>query len=132
MPWPYRIILKLSDDDTIRRRELLDAYGHFAQLSILLIPLLIQLSYGLQLILRSVSRPSAHKPTKARLSPSPVNGFVSQRSKSSTSSAIAKLKWRLGDGVGPGWGTWGQWLGSLMWTSWLLVLITKDTGDGES
>ena len=97
MQWPYRIILKLTDDEARQRRELLDTYGHFAQLSVLLIPLLIQITYGLQLIGRRALQSGSPKPTKARLSPGLANGHSREQVVRAELTALSKLRWQLGD-----------------------------------
>ena len=57
MAWPYSLNVNLSEEQQANRRRLLDAYGQFAQLSVLLLPLFYQLSLAIRLIAgRSLAR----------------------------------------------------------------------------
>lgn len=130
MGFPYHFVT-LNEDQTSRRRQLLDDYGHFAQLSVLLIPLFLHLSLGLSFILETTWRRPGAEPKKQRQSPMTSDHkdrhFVAHQS----GLSLAKIRWRLGNEIAPGWGTWNHWLFGITWTLWLLLLVVKDTGDGK-
>ena len=130
MHFPYHFV-SLSEEQNTRRRELLTAYGQFAQLSILLIPLLLQISQGLRLIFRNLLLQSNAPRTKERQSPAPVPRKVFDGLAPSARFGWPKLQWTLGSEVAQGWGSFNQWIFAAAWGIWLLALILKDTGDGS-
>ena len=143
-----------------RRRQLLDAYGQFAQLSAIILPLfLFLLSSLVRFLFQSfwlrrgdgytALRPSrSHHPRKKlRQSPhvatfsdhevadSPTVELRGKKVKEkSPSTSIthwwARFQWALDETVAPGWGTWREWSVAAVWTVWLLVLTVENTGDG--
>lgn len=144
-----------------RRRQLLDAYGQFAQLSAIVLPLFLFLLFSLVRFLSNniqlrrrdgyaalqSSRPH-HPRKKLRQSPrvatfadhevadnaaAEVRGNKSKEKSLSVSiqNWWARFRWALGEPVAPGWGTWQEWSVAALWTAWLLVLVVKNTGDGE-
>jgi hypothetical protein len=129
MGWPYHFV-SLDDWQQVRRRQLLDSYGQFAQFSILLLPLIYQLSLGVQLLFGRLQRRHDYEPVKEHQSPV-VSGFR-QPAIDGTGNALAKLRWALDEPVAQGWETRKEWLTILVWGAWLLLLVLKDTGDGES
>ena len=129
MGWPYHFV-SLDDGQQVRRRQLLDSYGQFAQFSILLLPLIYQLSLGVRLLFERLQRRHVYKPVKEHQSPV-ASGFK-QSAIDGTGNAWAKLRWALDEPVAQGWETRKEWLAILVWGAWLLLLVLKDTGDGES
>lgn len=127
MHYPYHFVA-LNDDQTARRRHLLDGYAQFAQLSILLVPLIFYLSRGIQLLLSKLSR--QHGLQGAKEHGSPVVAKFNRPAASSSRNVLARLRWALEDEVVEGWGTRQEWLVAGMWAMWLLLLAVKDTGDG--
>ena len=126
MEWPYSLSVTLSKEQEANRRHLLDAYGQFAQLSVLLLPLLYQLFVALWLLSGRILKRPPHLAKEHR---SPT---VSSRENSNPSFANGgwkRLKWVLNNEIAPGWGTWQQLLLAFFWASWLLLLAIKDTGD---
>lgn len=127
MDYPYHFV-SLDEDQTQRRRHLLNSYGHFAQLSVLLLPLIYQLSLAIRLIIGRFQLLSSRKGLKDHQSPV-VSRF--KKPDASTSKASArKLSWFLDGEIVQGWGTRQEWLIAGLWTMWLLILVIKDTGDG--
>ena len=129
MGWPYHFV-SLDDEQQARRRQLLDSYGQFAQLSILLLPLLYQLGLGVRLLVRRLRWRSVYQPVKEHQSPV-ASGFE-QATIGGKGNLWARIRWVLDAQVAKGWGTKKEWLAVVVWGSWLLLLVLKDTGDGES
>ena len=128
MGYPYHFV-DLSDEQSARRRHLLDSYGQFAQLSILLVPLIYYLILGLRLIASRVWRHQRYEPVKQHASPT-ISKFVQNRVDVG-GSRWARIQWALGEEVSDGWGTRQEWLIAGLWAVWLGVLATRDTGDGK-
>ncbi len=128
MGFPYYFVA-LDGEQESRRRELLDRYAQSAQLSILLLPLIYQLSYGLWLLVGRSKSQREFQPGKQYQSP-----IVSNRispAKTLPSSSWHRVRWALNEEFVEGWGTRQEWLIATLWTGWLLVLTVKDTGDGK-
>ncbi|MCJ1432208.1 hypothetical protein MMC27_001564 [Xylographa pallens] len=53
-----------------------------------------------------------------------VEGFLSP-----IIEATRKIMWLLDDSIWPGWGTWKEAVFGVLWGSWLLALVLRDTGD---
>lgn len=130
MGYPYHFI-SLSPSQETRRRELLNSYGQFAQLSILLLPLLYQLSLGFRLLLSRLWRGKGYGVVKGHQSPV-VPGSKGGNGERAGVGLWARLRWVMDEEIGEGWGTRGLWLAAGVWGSWLVLLAVKDTGDGES
>lgn len=126
MHFPYHFV-GLDEEQEARRRQLLDGYGQFAQLSILLLPLIYQLSLGIHLLANRVKGSYGFQLVKEHGSPV-VSGFP-QPSQVIPSRIWAKLRWLLDDMPIHGYGTVQHWLFASLWALWLLLLATKDTGD---
>lgn len=129
MGLPYHFV-SLDEEQQVRRRQLLDSYGHFAQLSILLLPLIYQLGLGVRLLIGRLQRRNTYQPVKEHQSPV-ASGFK-QPAIGGTGNVWAKLRWALDEPVAEGWGTRKEWFAVGLWGAWLLLLVVKDTGDGES
>ena len=126
MGFPYHFV-NLNDEQNLRRRQLLDGYGQFAQLSILLLPLVYQVSLGIRLL---ISRTWPLKASQAvKQHQSPVVSSFKQPTRRVSTSLLAQIRWFLDEEVLVGWNTRQQWLVAILWTLWLLVLVFKDTGD---
>ena len=128
MMYPYRFFIP-SDEQNAQRRHLLDTYGQFAQLSILLLPLLYYLSHGIQFLATTIRIPTGYQPVKEHQSPV-ISRFEQPPTIGSPGSLWARLKWALDDEVVEGWGTRKEWLITGGWGLWLLLLVVRDTGDG--
>ena len=120
--------VSLNQAQTERRRQLLDNYGQFAQISALVIPLLaFQASFAVRFLvrkLRSSGKVKEHQSPRVSDFPKPVAV--------SSSSYWSRLRWTLDEQIVQGWGTRLEWVIGAVWTTWLLLLVVKDTGDGAS
>ena len=126
MGFPYHFV-NLNDEQNLRRRQLLDGYGQFAQLSILLLPLIYQLCLGVHLL---ISRTWSAKPQAAvKEHQSPVVSSFKKPDRRRSSNLLARVRWFLDEEVLEGWNTRLEWLVAGLWTGWLLVLVFRDTGD---
>ena len=126
MSWPYHL-LDLSDEEKHLRRERLDRYGVYAQLSSL-IPIL-----GYQLYSLGIWVYSERQKSQVAYSEIPSSPITKQARRSS--SGTIKKKWRsttwwLEEEVGKGWGLRSHWIAFGAWTSWLLFLCVHQTGEG--
>ena len=127
MGWPYSLSVSLSEEQQANRRRLLDAYGQFAQLSVLLLPLFYQLSLAIRIITSRIAVKSPPEIVKERRSP--VATLRRQQNDLSSKGGWQWLRWWSEGEIVPGWGTCQHWLLALLWASWLLVLAVKDTED---
>ncbi|KAL9137918.1 MAG: hypothetical protein Q9175_000873 [Cornicularia normoerica] len=126
MRFPYHFVT-LNDEQNLRRRQLLDGYGQFAQLSILLLPLIYQLCLGMYLLL---SRLWPLKPPQAvKEHRSPVISSFKQPATGYPKNVSARIRWFLDEEVLEGWNTRQEWLVTGLWAMWLLGLVFRDTGD---
>ena len=125
MGFPYHFV-KLNDEQDLRRRQLLDGYGQFAQLSILLLPLTYQLCLGLHLL---ITRSWFASPQAVKEHQSPVVSSFKKSDRRLSTKLLARVRWFLDEEVLEGWNTRGVWLVASLWTAWLLLLVFKDTGD---
>lgn len=125
MGFPYHFVT-LDDEQDLRRRQLLDGYGRFAQFSILLLPLIYQLCLGMRLL---ISRIWTSKPQAAKEHQSPVVSGFKQPARGHSAILLARSRWFLGGEIVEGWGTRQEWLIAGLWAMWLLVLVFKDTDD---
>jgi len=126
MRFPYHFV-SLDGEQELRRRQLLDGYGQFAQLSILLLPLIYQLSIGVRLLFGRIKGSNGYQPVKERSSP--VISRFKQPLATSPKDTFSRLRWLLDEEPLRGYGTLQHWLLATLWTFWLLLLATKDTGD---
>jgi hypothetical protein len=127
MGWPYHLV-DLSHEQKLQRRELLDRYGVFAQLSAL-IPIL-----GYQLYRLGVWVYSERQRAKIAYSEVPSSPISKQRRLSTSGTIVRKwrsVQWWLSSEVAPGWGVRGRVLAGGLWTLWLLFLCSHKTGDGR-
>jgi hypothetical protein len=157
MAFPYHFPSN-SPAQSSRRRQLLDAYGQFAQISTIMLPLFcFQISFIVRFLLKklrlrqnkygySTLRPSSSRPPRQKVRQSPrVATFSSQQAGSDAveeeemkgkklSGSIGRwwtrFRWALDGPVATGWGTWREWSIAASWTAWLMLLVIKDTGDG--
>ncbi len=124
MGLPYHFV-SLNDEQDLRRRQLLDGYGRFAQLSILLLPLIYQLCLGIRLL---TSRRWTSNTQALKEHQSPVVSSFKRPTRGYTTNILARIRWFLDGELLEGWNTRQEWLIAGLWTIWLLVLVFKDTG----
>lgn len=125
MGFPYQFV-NLNNEQDLRRRQLLDGYGQFAQLSILLLPLMYQLCLGMRLL---ISRNWSANPQAVKEHQSPVISSFKQPTRGYVRNPLARVRWYLDEEFVEGWNTRQEWLIAGIWTTWLLVLVFKNTGD---
>jgi hypothetical protein len=130
MGWPYRFV-DLTDDEKHHRRYLLDWYGTFAQVSVLL-PLLVIQAYFLTARFgkRWHDQSDREVPSSPRLKYSKLRRKLNVRS---VKAAFRRLNWWSGeslDVLGVHLGTNGEVLAAIAWTVWSLLLCFLQTGDG--
>ncbi|RHZ48256.1 hypothetical protein CDV55_101292 [Aspergillus turcosus] len=120
MGWPYHIV-KLSPEEKSQRRELLDRYGLYSQLSVL-IPISFFWLYrlGEWIYHRSTRRDGYSAVTRAAESRTSSSGNFVRRWRS--------ILWWLEDEVAPGWGAREHWIFGAAWALWLLTLCIHQTG----
>ena len=128
MGFPYHFV-NLDDEQTAERRHLLDSYGRFANLSIFLVPLIYQLSYGIRLLVGRAIKSNPQQSAKEHQSP--LVASFQDSSIPSSSRLWARLRWILDDEIVEGWGTVQEWCVVGSWAMWLFVLAVRDTGDGR-
>ncbi|KAI9745978.1 MAG: hypothetical protein M1818_000659 [Claussenomyces sp. TS43310] len=124
MAWPYHFV-SLDDDEIQTRRELLDRYGIYAQLSAPVPVLAYQLYIFASWVFAKRERaqpsytavPSSPKVAESRISP------ILQLARK-----WRRLSWWFGSEVYAGYGTNGQWISGLSWASWLIFLCIHQTG----
>ena len=125
MGFPYHFV-SLNNEQDLRRRQLLDGYGQFAQLSILLLPLIYQLCLGIRLL---ISRIWTSNTQALKEHQSPVVSSFKKPTRGYPTNLLARIRWFLDGELLEGWNTRQEWLIAGLWTMWLLVLVFKDTGD---
>jgi hypothetical protein len=126
MSWPWQFV-DLGDDEKLLRRELLDRYGSYAQLSAV-VPVF---GYQLYRLARWVA--SERKRAKPDYSAIPNSSVAKDLRESSSASVITtgrSLLWWLEGDVATGMGSRGRFFAALIWTSWLIFLSTHQTGNG--
>ncbi|KAL7619799.1 hypothetical protein AAE478_010344 [Parahypoxylon ruwenzoriense] len=129
MGWPYHF-LDLDKAQKQARRQALDRYAAYAQLSALL-PIAVFLLYrlGSWLIGRVLSQRGGEYSV---VPDSPALKQKRQTSLGSLASALRRIAWWLGDDVvflGVAWGQRDQIIVGVCWTLWLLFLCVMGTGD---
>lgn len=120
MDWPYQF-LDLSQDEKHARRQSLDRYALYAQLSAL-IPI------GLIWLYQTVNRSSSSSRQKRDYTAVSSSDSFNTRKQSNSWS---KFRWWLGEDVvafGEVLGQRDQWVGGIIWAIWLLILCVAGTG----
>lgn len=125
MGFPYHFVT-LNDEQNLRRRQLLDGYGQFAQLSVLLLPLIYQLCLGLRLL---ISRVGSSNSQSVKEHQSPVVSGFKKPVRGCSTKLLGRIRWFFDDELLEGWDTRQEWLIAGLWAMWLLVLVFRDTGD---
>lgn len=120
------------DQDEIRlRRQTLDRYAGFAQLSAFL-PVLFFVLYKLATwAFRAVE---AKKGSYNAIPESPLRKVRRQGPLGVWESRYRHLQWWLGDDIvflGRTWGQRDEWIFGLGWGFWMVILSVTGTGDGE-
>lgn len=129
--WPYQF-MKLPPEDQHTRRLLLDPYGLYAQLSVLILFFLaVVLRLALQSLGRMVQRRALSDAESMLRSPGiPKHYFHRSR----LSAKLCRLQWWLDGNVkcfGTNIGQRDELVLSVLWTGWLLFLCPHRTGSGK-
>lgn len=113
------------------RRQILNRYAGFAQLSAFL-PVLLFLAWRLaRWAFRAVE---AKKGAYNAIPESPLRKVKRQGPLGAWESRYRHLQWWLGDDVvflGRTWGQRDEWVFGLGWGFWMVILTVTGTGDGE-
>lgn len=113
------------------RREALDFHALAAQVSILAIVAAIQIYHGASWVSRRFGEGDEEsRPSSPYLKAELENEKLGVKSKARILSA--KIRWWMGDDIGGGWGTKGEWVLGGIWLGWLLILCFRDTGNGTN
>lgn len=120
--------VRLDTAQEAHRRQLLDSYGQFAQISALIPLLSFQLIFVIRFLQRKWKEYGGRKSIKVHQSPR-LSVFP-KHNRLTTFSFAARVRWALGEEVARNWGTRLEWLIGAGWTIWLILLTVRDTGDG--
>ena len=132
MSWPYRFDFSLTAEQLAHRRYLLDSYGQLAQYSIVFPLLCFQILFVSGFL---VSQAQWFKTRKEERITEPREWSSSELTVDVLSPLLRitrKIKWVLDNEILLEWGTWKQAVFAVLWGSWLLTLVIRDTGDGKS
>src|SRR3569833_2327374 len=130
MAWPYQF-LDSTPEERHQRRLVLDRYGFYAQL-VVLIPFTIALVYRVSGWASKAARSRYGTYDAIPDSPSLKSQLLS--AKGTCASRLRQLRWWLGDDVFmfvQHWGQRDQWIFGSLWASLLLVLSVLETGTGK-
>ncbi|KAL2127552.1 hypothetical protein VTI74DRAFT_10558 [Chaetomium olivicolor] len=128
MAWPNYHFIELSLAEKQARRETLDKYALYAQLSAL-VPVAVLLCCRL---VQRVAIPSGSKGGYDAIPSSPVLKERRNSSMGSWRSRSRRAHWWLGEDVVVGGlvlGQRDQWVVGILWTAWLLLLCVLETGE---
>lgn len=132
MPWPYHLI-DLTDPQKTLRRQTLDRYGVYAQLS----PLILVLPFLLYRFTRwSIKRFSGEARGKYDVLPGSPQRKAGRGGVGKVGGVGRRVSWwldgKFGGDVGGKWGLGERkfWLLGGLWGVWLGGLCVRDTGDG--
>ncbi len=130
MGWPYQFV-DLSDSEKILRRQALDRYAFFAQISALL-PVLIVLAFKVN----SLAARWAGDRSKGSYGAVPNSPALKSQRRTglgALSAHVRQLRWWLGDDIilfGQVWGQRDEWIVGSLWAIWLSLLCVLGTGSG--
>lgn len=130
MGWPYQFI-NLSEADKYIRRQALDRYAIYAQVSALF-PVALFLLY--RIARRTYRVATGQDGAYAAIPNSPSLKSQRQTAAAIWAATARKVLWWLGEDIylwGQVWGQRDQWLAGILWACWLLILCVHGTGDGE-
>ncbi|KAJ0117266.1 metalloreductase fre8 [Diaporthe amygdali] len=131
MGWPWKFV-SLDEDEVRLRRQTLDRYAGYAQLSAF-IPVLLFLIY--RLVSRAIRAIEAKKGAYNAIPESPLRKVRRQGPLGAWESRYRYLQWWLGDDVvflGQNWGQRDEWVFGLGWGLWMAILTVLGTDDGEA
>jgi len=126
MTFGYKFI-NLNDEQKKSRRELLEYYPFVAQVSVLLVFVLLQFGFFLSWLSKrglDYERPRSPSIRKRE------DGTWTWLRKSQ--QGCDRMAWWLRRPLIANWGSRGEWLVGGSWAAWLLFLCVVNTGNGES
>ncbi len=129
MGWPYDFTV-LPEADRHLRRQTLDRYAGYAQLSALLPVVLFLLFRTTTWAIRAAK---AQRGSYDAIPNSPSLKFRRLSSAGTWVTHARQLQWWLGDDIvlfGQTWGQRDQWIGGALWGIWLALLCVLGTGSG--
>ncbi len=127
MGWPYEFII-ISPEERHQRRLVLDSYGVYAQL-LVLVPCAIGLAIRVSTWVSRVRHGSYDA-----VPDSPALKSQRLSARGAWASRVRRLQWWLGDDVvfmGQHWGQRDQWIFGTLWAAALTTLCVLETGKGE-
>lgn len=129
MGWPYHFV-DLDAAGQSSRRELLDRYGAYAQLSAFVPVLLYQLNRLAWWVLSERQRAEPGYASVPRSPGSPISKKYNSSPKGVFSTRWRAVVWWLQSDLVQGWGERGHWIAGGAWAAWLLFLSVHETGVG--
>lgn len=130
MDWPWRIY-NVEDEAKLLRRQTLDRYAGYAQLSAFA-PIALFLLF--RLFLWTLKKIEERKGSYDAIPASPSRKVLRQSPLGAWEARFRRLQWWLEDDVvlfGQAWGRKDEWAFGLAWGSWMTLLSVLETGDGE-
>ena len=127
----YQLLINLTPEQVAERRISLDHHANLAQLSQMLVLLLVFLGRYDILSLDDYNISSRGAKANSTQQRSSASDSGAQVWKSRVLRLARIWKWRLGEEPVPGYGTLGQWIGGIIWSVWLAFLCLHDTKPGE-
>lgn len=130
MSWPWRFV-DLNDAQKLARRQTLDRYAGYAQISAFG-PIVLVFVY--RLAFWAVKTFDSKRPVYTAVPESPARKIRRQSGLGAWEDRYRKLQWWLGGDVvllGQSWGRRDEWVFGLAWGWWMVVLSVLQTGDGE-
>lgn len=130
MGWPWRFV-DLDEEAVQLRRQTLDIYAGYAQLSAF-VPIVLFLL--LRLLLWTLRTIQARRGSYNAIPTSPSRKVLRQSPLGTWEARFRRLQWWLEDDVvclNQTWGRKDEWVFGLAWSCWLMLLIVLGTGNGE-
>ena len=126
----YELLITLTPEQVAERRISLNNHANLAQLSQILVLLLVLLArYDILTLDSSIIGSTKASTNITKHNPFPDSGTQAWKSRILRLARI--WKWRLGEESMPGYGTVGQWIGGISWSFWLVFLCLHSTTPGE-
>ncbi|ROW07211.1 hypothetical protein VMCG_03883 [Cytospora schulzeri] len=128
MGWPWKFV-DLDDDAKDLRRQTLDRYAGYAQLSAF-VPIVLFLLF--RLIFWTLKTIEARRGSYNAIPASPSRKALRESSLGTWEARFRRLQWWLEDDavfLGRTWGRKDEWVFGLAWGSWMVLLSVLETGD---
>lgn len=131
MSWPWQFVDVLSDAEKAQRRQTLNRFAGYAQISAFG-PVFLVLVY--RLALWAIKTFDARRAVYSAVPESPIRKKRRQSGLGAWEARYRLFQWWLGDDVvffGQQWGRRDEWVFGLVWGAWMLTLSVLETGHGE-